>query len=84
MTCDIWLGVNILSKFQLPSSYGFDRQCLEDSEQKDHLINELFNYKGVYRTARATPVLLNILGILGSTSKVLKILYYEDIQSLDV
>ena len=41
------------------------RQCLEDSEQNDDLINqsinELVNYKGVYKTALATPGLLNVL-----------------------
>ena len=37
----------------------WDRQCLDDSEQKDHLMNESVNYEGVYRTAPATPGLLN-------------------------
>ena len=40
------------------------RQCLEDSEQMDHSINErmneLINDEGVYRTAPATPGLLLI------------------------
>ena len=40
MTCDTWWGVNILSKFQLPALAVWDRQCLEDSEQKDHSMNE--------------------------------------------
>ena len=35
-----------------------DRQCLEDSERKDHLINECMNHEGVYRTAPATLGLL--------------------------
>ena len=26
----------------------WDRQCLEDSEQKDHIMNELINHKAVY------------------------------------
>ena len=34
MTCDPLQGVNILSKFQLPSSYGY-----EDFEEKDHQLN---------------------------------------------
>ena len=38
----------------------WDRQCLEDYEQKDHLINELISNGGVYRTAPATPGLLKI------------------------
>ena len=37
----------------------WDRQCLEDSEQKDHLPIESINDKGVYRTAPATPDLVN-------------------------
>ena len=36
----------------------WDRQCLEDSERKDDLMNELLNDKAVYRTATATPGLL--------------------------
>ena len=43
VTRDMWhlVGVNILSKFKLPSSYGLGWQWLEDSEQKDHRITEL-------------------------------------------
>ena len=37
----------------------WDRQCLEDSEQKDDIIiqsiNEIIKCKGVYRTDLATP-----------------------------
>ena len=33
--------------------------CFEDWEQKDHSMNELMNYKGVFRTAPATPGLLH-------------------------
>ena len=36
----------------------WDRQCLEDSEQKDHLFNELIYDKAVYRTAPIKPGLL--------------------------
>ena len=42
----------------------WERQCLEGFEQKDHLLNEWMNYKGVYRTALATMGLLNIVYIL--------------------
>ena len=49
-----WWGVNILSNFQLPISYG-----LEDSEQNDHLLNELISNKGDCRTALATLGLLS-------------------------
>ena len=63
VTCDTWYvtrlgGVNILSKFQLPSS-----SCLwyyEDLEEKGHWINHLMIYKAVYRTGPATPGLLII------------------------
>ena len=34
-----------------------ERQCL-DSERKYHLMNQLINYKGGYRTAPSTPGLL--------------------------
>ena len=37
-----------------------DTQCLEDSEQKDHLMNELFSNAGDCRTAPATLGMLNI------------------------
>ena len=41
----------------------WDRQCLEDSERKDHSMNQLVNYEGVYRTAPATPgLLISVLG----------------------
>ena len=39
----------------------WDRQCLEDSEQKDDSINESVNHKGNCRTALATPALLKSL-----------------------
>ena len=34
----------------------WDRQCVEDSEQKNDSINESMSDEGVYRTAPATPV----------------------------
>ena len=59
VTCDIWhvtcdtrWGVNILSKWQLPALTVWDRQCLEDSERKDHSLN------CDCRAAPATPGLL--------------------------
>ena len=54
MSCDTWWGVDILLWY---------RQCLEDSEQKDDSTNYSIDecmYKGVYRTAPATPGLLII------------------------
>ena len=47
----------------------WDRRCLEDSEQKDDSINQSINQsiidKGVYRTAPATPGLLNTTAVRG-------------------
>ena len=48
-------GVNVLSKFQLPSSSGL--WYFEDYEEKAHLMSD----EADCRTARATPGLLNIL-----------------------
>ena len=57
-------GKHSLKFFSFPAFTVSDRQCLEDSEQKDDLINkwiiELINEEGVYRTATATMYLLNI------------------------
>ena len=36
----------------------WDRQCLENSEQKYHSMNESMNDEGVFRTAPDTPGLL--------------------------
>ena len=64
MTCEMFGGVNILSKFQLPSSYCFWFMILWRSERKGSLnewMNELIIDEAVYRTAPATPGLLNRL-----------------------
>ena len=60
VTCDTHGVVDIVSKFQVPSS-----NCLEimicwrlSREEKDDSIDELINDKGVCRTAPATPGLL--------------------------
>ena len=42
--------VNIFSKFQLPSSFGWYKQCVEDSELKNDSINPLLNDQGVFKT----------------------------------
>ena len=59
MTCDpqdvVHGGGENFLNMSAPSSYYL---CLKDSEQKDHLINELINCKGVNRTGPATPSLL--------------------------
>ena len=60
-----------------PALTVWDWQCLEDSEQKDHLINYLFYSNGVYRTAPATQALFNIVS-KGKQSRK-KICFYLDI-----
>ena len=52
MTCVTWWGVNI-QNVSSPAPTAWGRQCLEDSEQKDDLVIQLINDKGVYRTAMA-------------------------------
>ena len=52
MTCDTWWGVSS------PDIMIWDRHCFEDLVQKDPQLNQLINYKGVGRTAPATPGLL--------------------------
>ena len=47
-SCDKWRmiygeGVNIVSKFQLPSNNGLGWQLLEDWEEKDHWVDESIN-----------------------------------------
>ena len=66
VTCDMWLGVNILLKCQLPRSYGLEETFkFEDFFIKDQwasLVSYLIiYYKGVCRTAPATPALLKTL-----------------------
>ena len=61
VTRDMFGGVNILSKFQLPSSYRLGFMMLWRSGGKGWVtewINELINDKAVYRTDPATPGLL--------------------------
>ena len=60
-TCDNWLVVNFLSKLLLPSSIGLGEKVIEGLEEKGDGANELMNYKGVCRTALATPGLLNMV-----------------------
>ena len=64
VTRDMWHmtrlgGVNILSKFQLPSSYRLWFTILWRSRGKGW-VTQLINDKAVYRTAPATPGLLII------------------------
>jgi hypothetical protein len=78
MTCDTWHlthdrsgEVELLSKFQLPSSYRTDGTVGSDPvstsltyrqfrKRMSHSINQWINYEGVYRTAPATPGLSKI------------------------
>ena len=65
MTCDMLWGVNILSKFQLRSSYCLWYMISWRLGGKSWLIdwlNYLINNKGVYITAPATPGVLSISG----------------------
>ena len=62
VTCDRWhvklnmrWEVNILSKCQLPISYGLWVVAIGRFEEKDHFLNELMNHKGICRP----PGLLN-------------------------
>ena len=57
LTSDNWRGVNILSKFQLPSSYGLGVLMFWRFGGKGR-VTRLMNDKGVYRTAPTTPGLL--------------------------
>ena len=63
VTCDMFGGVNILSKFQLPSSYRLWFMILWRSGGKGSLADWI-NDEAVYRTAPATPGLLKTLSIL--------------------
>ena len=56
LTCDTWRGGGTFSQNISSQALSvWDWQCIEDSEQKDHLMNEwmiyLIIYKVVYRTA---------------------------------
>ena len=71
LTCDMFGGVNILSKFQLPSSYRLWFMILWRSGGKGSLtdwINEWINDEAVYRTAPATPGLLITLSTVFQTA----------------
>ena len=54
------LDTTFFHNFSSPALTVRDRQCLQDSEGKDHLPNELINHKAAYRTAPATLDLLII------------------------
>ena len=51
--------MNILSNFSSLALTVWDRQCLEDSELKDEVLNKSMSNRDVCRTAPATPGLLN-------------------------
>ena len=75
VTRDTFGGVNILSKFQLPSSYRLWFMILWRSGGKGwvtQLISWSMNYEAVYRTAPATPGLLNIIVKVTQHSKYIQ------------
>ena len=49
--CDTWKDVNILSKFQVPSSYGFGLKVCRRFGGKDRWLNEWMSDKGDCRIA---------------------------------
>ena len=77
VTCDTWHvtrdmfgGLDILSKFQLPSSYRLGFMILWRSGGKGSLtMNEWMSDEAVYRTAPATPGLLEISSIQGLNTR---------------
>ena len=63
VTCDMWHlthggGWTFSNIFSFSALTVWERECREDSEQKNHWISPWINYKGVYSTAPATPSLL--------------------------
>ena len=63
VTCDECWGLNILSKFQLPSSYGLGETEFWRyfNERITEWLNQWISDKGVCRSAPATPGMLKIL-----------------------
>ena len=58
-------GLTFSQNLSSPALTVWDRQCLEDSERKDHLMNESVSDEGVCRTAPATlGLLITRLGVL--------------------
>ena len=84
VTCDTWHfvtrdmfgGVNILSKFQLPSSYGLWFMISWSSRGKGSR-SDWMNDEGVSRTAQATPGLLKILNNSKTCQRMKKIRTYR-------
>ena len=59
VTCDILWGMNILSKFQLLLFVIYDNMKIWRKRLTDWM-NQWINHEAVYRTAPATPGLLNL------------------------
>ena len=71
VTCDRWNvihggGWTFSQNLSSLALTVWDRQCLQDSEQKGHSINKLNNHQGVYKRALATLGLLNTCYNLGT------------------
>ena len=63
ITCDIWHVTHggrwtFTKHFRSLANTDREWRCLENLEEKDQSMNQLINYKGVCRTAPATPGLL--------------------------
>ena len=72
--------MNILSKFQLPSSYGLGKTVCWRLGRKG-LLNQLISDKGASKTAPATPGLLKIGTTSFGTKKVWKKKSYDFIRT---
>ena len=59
-TWDVWGGWTFSQNFRSLALTVWDLGYYEDLEEKDEWINQLINHEAVYRTAPATPGLLNI------------------------
>ena len=65
VTCDMWHvthggGWTLPQNFSSLALTAWYLWCLEDWEEKDDRLTDSINYEAVYRTAPATPGLLNI------------------------
>ena len=68
---DVWWEFNILSKFQVLSSYGLGEFMFLQFRGKNHYVNEFLNYKPICRTDLALPGLSIVEFSLESRSHLL-------------
>ena len=69
VTCDMWWGLNISQIFSSPALTIQDRQCFEDSEQKDQSMNKRY--------------LWNNPGYTGSVKQILHMISYKPVFRLN-